>query len=77
MRATTKITVSKARKLRRAMSPPEAILWNVLRTRPADLTFRRQHPVGRYILDFYCPGARLAIEEDGVGHDMGDRPRAG
>jgi very-short-patch-repair endonuclease len=31
--------------------------------------FRRQHPIDRYILDFYCPAARLAIELDGSGHD--------
>jgi very-short-patch-repair endonuclease len=36
--------------------------------------FRRQHPVGPYVLDFYCPKARLAIELDGISHDMGDRP---
>ena len=35
--------------------------------------FRRQHPIGPYVLDFYCPAARLAIEIDGVSHDMGDR----
>jgi very-short-patch-repair endonuclease len=37
--------------------------------------FRRQHPIGPYILDFYCAKARLAIEIDGVSHDMGDRPK--
>jgi len=37
--------------------------------------FRRQHPIGPYVLDFYCPAARLAIELDGVSHDMGDRPQ--
>src|SRR6266849_1720425 len=30
---------------------------------------RRQHPIGPYILDFYCPAARLAIEVDGFAHD--------
>jgi very-short-patch-repair endonuclease len=37
--------------------------------------FRRQHPIGPYVLDFYCAKARLAIEIDGVSHDMGDRPK--
>ncbi len=37
--------------------------------------FRRQHPIGPYVLDFYCAKARLAIEIDGMGHDMGDRPQ--
>src|SRR5687768_3280166 len=74
MRSTTKATVEKARTLRRAMTRPEARLWQFLRTRPAGLKFRRQHPVGPYVLDFYCPQARLAIEVDGVAHDMGDMP---
>jgi very-short-patch-repair endonuclease len=37
--------------------------------------FRRQHPIGRYVLDFYCAEARLAVEIDGMSHDLGDRPR--
>jgi very-short-patch-repair endonuclease len=37
--------------------------------------FRRQHPIGPYVLDFYCSKARLAIEIDGISHDMGDRPQ--
>jgi very-short-patch-repair endonuclease len=37
--------------------------------------FRRQHPIGPYVLDFYCAKARLAIEVDGASHDMGDRPQ--
>jgi hypothetical protein len=36
--------------------------------------FRRQHPVGPYVLDFYCAKARLAVEIDGIAHDLGDRP---
>jgi very-short-patch-repair endonuclease len=75
MRATTKDTVRKARSLRRAMSQPEARLWQVLRSRPDGLKFRRQHPVGPYVLDFYCPAAKLGIEVDGAAHDMGDNPR--
>jgi very-short-patch-repair endonuclease len=56
------------------LSPPEARLWNVLRRHPEDIKFRRQHPVGPYVPDFYCPAAKLAIEADGVAHDMGDNP---
>lgn len=63
-------TVEKARNLRRALSPPEVALWQWLRSRPDGLKFRRQHPAGPYILDFYCPSARLAIEVDGSGHDL-------
>ena len=62
-----------ARRLRRELSLPEKLLW--VRLRGADIRFRRQHPVGSYILDFYCPAARLAIEVDGFVHDTGDRPR--
>ena len=37
--------------------------------------FRRQHPIGPYVLDFYCAKARLAVEVDGISHDMGNRPQ--
>jgi very-short-patch-repair endonuclease len=72
MRSTTRATVARARSLRRTLSKPEACLWQVLRTRPAGLKFRRQHPLGPYVLDFYCPTARLGIEVDGCSHEMGD-----
>jgi len=71
-----KATVASARRLRRKMSPPEARLWSRLRARaPGAPIFRRQHPVGPYVIDFYCATARLAVEVDGIGHDMGDRPQ--
>jgi very-short-patch-repair endonuclease len=61
---------SRARELRRQMSLPEIVLWQALRKgRLAGLRFRRQHPIGPYILDFYCASARLAIEVDGSAHD--------
>jgi very-short-patch-repair endonuclease len=56
------------------MSRPEARLWQVLRTRPNGLKFRRQHPIGPYVLDFYCPASKLAIEIDGIVHGLGERP---
>ncbi len=63
-------TFSRARELRRKMSLPEVVLWQALRKgRLAGLRFRRQHPIGPYILDFYCPSARLAIEVDGFAHN--------
>ena len=74
MRSTTKTTVAKARALRRIMTKPEAALWQVLRAGPAGLKFRRQHPVGPFVLDFYCPSAGLAVEADGASHDMGANP---
>src|SRR3546814_19775715 len=51
------------------MSLPERMLWRLLRGRPDGFKFRRQHPAGIYILDFYCPAVRLAIEVDGRTHD--------
>ena len=75
MRQTTRATVAKARKLRREMSPPEAILWQILRTRPAGLKFRHQHPIGPFVADFYCPSRKLIIQVDGIAHAMGDTPQ--
>jgi very-short-patch-repair endonuclease len=60
---------SRARTLRREMTEPEVILWTRLRGRGGERpTFRRQHPFGALILDFYCPSLRLAIEVDGATH---------
>lgn len=59
-----------ARLLRKKATEPERILWRHLRNRNfAGYKFRRQHPLDRYILDFYCPVAKLAIELDGGGHN--------
>ena len=62
-----------ARRLRRDLSIPEKLLW--VRLRGADVRFRRQHPIGPYVLDFYCPATKLAIEVDGAAHDFGNRPQ--
>jgi very-short-patch-repair endonuclease len=63
-------TFERARKLRREMSLPEVVLWRALRrAQLMGLRFRRQHPIGPYIVDFYCPSARLALEVDGLAHD--------
>ena len=70
----TATSVRRARRLRREMSLPEVLLWQVLRGNPSGLKFRRQHPSGCYDLDFYCSDARLAIEVDGEAHERGDRP---
>ena len=59
----------RARDLRRAMTPPEVVLWVRLRgRRPGLPAFRRQHPFGPYILDFYCAALGLAIKVDGMTH---------
>ncbi len=66
-----KRTFSLARDLRRDMTLPEVLLWDCLRKgRAGGLRFRRQHALGPYVLDFYCPVARLAVEVDGAQHDL-------
>jgi very-short-patch-repair endonuclease len=61
--------ISNARRLRREQTQEEKQLWRSLRAgRFAGFKFRRQHPAGHYVLDFYCPNARLAVELDGFGH---------
>ena len=66
----------RARTLRRATTQPERQLWYALRRNQAGLHFRRQHPVGPYILDFYCAAANLCIEIDGPSHaDRGPQDR--
>jgi very-short-patch-repair endonuclease len=59
----------RAKDLRRGMTQPERALWALIRREATGLRFRRQHPVGPFILDFYCPSAKLAVEVDGLGHD--------
>jgi very-short-patch-repair endonuclease len=59
-----------ARNLRQNLTPAEQILWQHLRNRKLHgLKFRRQHPIGRFIVDFYCPEYRLIVELDGEIHD--------
>ncbi len=56
--------------MRDVPTPAEAILWEALQRRQlSGLKFRRQHPVDAYILDFWCPACKLAIELDGSYHD--------
>ena len=74
MLSSTPSTVRRALTLRRSMTLPEVLLWRALRDRPDALKFRRQHPSGPFVLDFYCESARLAIEIDGMAHDMGENP---
>ena len=71
-RQTTRATVLKARALRKERSLPEVLLWRELRQ--SDLKFRQQHPIGPYVVDFYCASAKTCFEVDGIAHDMGNRP---
>jgi len=59
-----------ARGLRRKMTTAEAILWRALRGAQFDgLKFRRQVPIGRYVVDFLCVECRFVVELDGRPHD--------
>ncbi len=61
--------VAKCRNLRKNQTDTERKLWSILRNRQlAGIKFRRQFPVGKYIVDFYAPEYRLAIEADGGQH---------
>ena len=63
------ILYERARRLRREMTPAEAILWRNLRNRRfGGVKFRRQHPIDWYIADFFCAEARLIPELDGESH---------
>jgi very-short-patch-repair endonuclease len=63
-----------AKRQRREMSLPERLLWRQLRGSPQGVKFRKQHPVGRYVIDFYCASAKTGLEVDGIAHDMGNQP---
>jgi very-short-patch-repair endonuclease len=55
--------------LRNNSTAAEASLWNILKDKQVGgLKFRRQHSVGKYILDFYCPEIRLSVELNGETH---------
>lgn len=58
-----------ARKLRQDATPPERMLWHLLRNRRlGGYKFRRQQPIGPFIADFYCEAASLVVEWDGHSH---------
>jgi very-short-patch-repair endonuclease len=69
MRATGR-SMASARGLRRQLSLPELLLWRLLRLRRRELRFRKQHPIGPFVADFYCPAAKMVIEIDGATHDQ-------
>ncbi len=59
-----------ASQLREQMTAAEQVLWEALRDKKlGGLRFRAQHPVGQFILDFYCPACKLAVELDGSVHE--------
>jgi very-short-patch-repair endonuclease len=63
----------KRQSLRNNATPAEKILWSQLRRRSLHgFKFRRQHGIGPYIVDFYCPGKKLVVELDGSVHDTAE-----
>lgn len=68
-----------ARRLRRNMTDAEAVLWHCLRNRALmGCKFRRQQPIGPYVVDFACLEKKLVVELDGGQHanDPNDAPRS-
>ncbi len=60
------------KKLRTNLTPAEAFLWTYLKANKLGRKFRRQHSIGIYTVDFYCPEENLAVELDGQPHfDLG------
>src|SRR4051812_7759286 len=58
-----------ARALRRGMTKSETMLWQELRANKIGPAFRRQLPIGPYVVDFACPAIRLVVELDGRTHE--------
>src|SRR5436309_3009661 len=74
IRGTTRSVEACARAMRRDLTPAERVLWQALRRRQLlGLRFRRQYPLGSFILDFCCPERRLMIEVDGNAHQQADQ----
>lgn len=67
------IIFERAKELRTNMTMSESVLWEKLSGKKLDgFKFRRQHPVDRFILDFYCHEKKLAIEIDGSIHNIAE-----
>ena len=74
MRNISHCSIAAHGNLRINQTKPEIVFWRLLRSRRLDgFKFRRQQPIGPYILDFFCPEARLAIELDGGGHNSDEK----
>tara|TARA_R110000787_G_scaffold110809_1_gene219465 strand:- start:3232 stop:3600 length:369 start_codon:yes stop_codon:yes gene_type:complete len=68
--ARTPKKTERARVLRREVSATEYKLWLYLRGGQSGASFRRQHPVGPYFIDYYCAALKFAVEVDGPWHHM-------
>lgn len=70
-RKTSRTVRTRAKELRHEATFAERLLWRALRDRAVNgLKFRRQHPLDGFVLDFFCPEARLCVELDGEIHDL-------
>jgi very-short-patch-repair endonuclease len=67
------IILARAREMRQPQTPAETTLWRVLKNQKTGYKFRRQHPIYRFIIDFYCARAKLLIEIDGDYHLQPDQ----
>lgn len=67
-RSTSSLLASRAQAMRLAPTTTEALLWQALRGSRLGVAFRRQVPIGRYIVDFCAPSVRLVVEVDGGYH---------
>jgi very-short-patch-repair endonuclease len=74
IRGSTPEVEAAAREMRKKPTPAEAALWEALRGKQVrGLRFREQHPIGRFVFDFYCAACKLVIEVDGEYHDDPDQ----
>jgi cyclase len=69
-RSASNLIFGNASNLRNNPTDAERTLWYLLKGNALGVKFRRQHPIGRFILDFYCHSERLAIEVDGHYHQL-------
>ena len=67
-----KVQLERARAMRNTPTPAERVLWRIVGRDRFGVTFRRQHRIGPYIVDFLCPALRLVIEVDGGQHNDSD-----
>lgn len=69
------IVLNRAREMRHPQTPAEATVWRYIRNQAPGHKFRRQHPIGKFIIDFYCAQLRLCIEIDGDTHLKEDQQK--
>ena len=69
-RNSSRAALARARTLRSETNKPERRLWALLRKEQLGFKFRRQHPIGPFVVDFFCMEAKLAIELVGPSHEQ-------